>query len=405
MDPGSRHEEAGMNPTTTAVPAGETGARSALPIATPTPSRLLSLDVFRGITIAGMLLVNNPGSWATVYPPLRHAEWHGWTPTDLIFPFFLFIVGVAMTFSFGKQLEAGAERGGVFLKAAKRAALLVLLGLILHGFPSYDLSTIRIPGVLQRVGLAFLVAAPIVLWLGRRGQAVAAAALLLGYWAAMTLVPVPGHGAGVLEPGRDLGAYIDRAVFGTAHLWKQAETWDPEGLLSTLPAVGTVLLGVLAGHWVRAAGGAERKAIGLLAAGSAGVAAGWAWGLVFPINKPLWTSSYVVFTAGLACWTLAACYWLVDVKGYRRWSHPFFLFGVNAIAAFFLSSLFARILTLIQWTDAAERTVTLKGYLYQTLFASWAAPVNASLLFALAYVGFWLAVMALMHRHRVYVKV
>jgi predicted acyltransferase len=377
----------------------------AVPIASPAPQRLLSLDVFRGITIAAMLLVNNPGTWAAVYPPLLHAEWHGWTPTDLIFPFFLFIVGVAMTFSFGKQLELGAERGRVFGKAAKRALILVLLGLVLHGFPYYELSTIRIPGVLQRIGLAFLLAAPAVLWLGRRGQAITAMVLLLGYWAAMMLVPVPGHGAGVLEPGRDLGAYIDRAVLGTEHLWKQAQTWDPEGLFSTLPAVGTVLLGVLTGHWIRSGRAPAQKALGLLAAGSVAVAVGWLWGLVFPINKPLWTSSYVVFTAGLACYTLAACYWLVDVKGYRRWSHPFFLFGVNAIAAFFLSSLVARILTLIKWTDAAGQTVTLKGYLYGTFFASWAAPINASLFFALAYVTFWLGIMALMHRYRIYVKV
>jgi predicted acyltransferase len=386
-------------------PAAAAPAPPAVPIVGAPPARLHSLDVFRGATIAAMLLVNNPGSWAHVYPPLLHAAWHGWTPTDLIFPYFLFIVGVAMAFSFGKQLEAGADRGAVLVRAARRAAVLVALGLVLHGFPNYDLSTIRIPGVLQRIALAFLIATPAVLWLGRRGIAATAAALLLGYWALLTLVPVPGHGAGVLEPGRDLGAYIDRVVFGTAHLWRQAETWDPEGLLSTLPAVGTVLLGVLAGGWLRGARPAARTTLGLAAAGAVAVAAGWAWGLAFPINKNLWTSSYALFTAGLAAVMLAACYWVVDVRAYRRWAHPFHLFGVNAIAAFFLSSLGARVLVVVRWTDDAGATVTLKGFLYSGMFEPLASPRNASLLFALAYVGFWLGAMALMHRRRIYLKV
>jgi predicted acyltransferase len=291
-----------------------------------------SLDAFRGATIAAMLLVNNPGTWSHIYAPLRHAEWHGWTPTDLIFPFFLFIVGVAIVFSFGKQLERG------------RRALMM--------------------------------------------------------W-----VPVPGHGAGVLEPGRDLGSYVDRAVFGTAHLWRQAETWDPEGLLSTIPVVGTVLLGVLAGGWLRSARPVARTAAGLAAAGAAAAVVGWVWGLWFPINKNLWTGSYALFTAGLGALSLAACFWVVDIRGHRRWAHPFHLFGVNAIAAFFLSSLMARILVLIRWTDQAGATVTLKGWIYGTLFEPLASPRNASLLFALAYVGVWLVVMAWMDRRKIHLKV
>jgi predicted acyltransferase len=385
--------------------AAATAGAAPAPIAGGPPARLHSLDVFRGATIAAMLLVNNPGTWTHVHPPLLHAEWHGWTPTDLIFPYFLFIVGVAMAFSFARQIETGADRGSVVLRAARRAAVLVALGLILHGFPSYDLSTIRIPGVLQRIGLAFLLATPAVLWLGRRGLATAAAATLLGYWALMMWVPVPGHGAGVLEPGRDLGSYVDRAVFGTAHLWRQAETWDPEGLLSTIPAVGTVLLGVLAGGWLRSARPVARTAAGLAAAGAAAAVVGWVWGLWFPINKNLWTSSYALFTAGLGALSLAACFWVVDIRGHRRWAHPFHLFGVNAIAAFFLSSLMARILVLIRWTDQAGATVTLKGWIYGTLFEPLASPRNASLLFALAYVGVWLVVMAWMDRRKIHLKV
>jgi predicted acyltransferase len=364
--------------------------------------RLHSLDVFRGITIAAMLLVNNPGSWSAVYPPLLHAEWHGWTPTDLIFPFFLFIVGVSMTFSFARALEGGLARGKVMRKASVRSAKLIALGLILHAFPWWrlNLETLRLPGVLQRIGLAFLIASAIVLFTSRRGRAAATAAILLGYWAVMKLVPVPGSGAGVLEPGRDLGAYIDRAVFGTAHLWSQARTWDPEGLLSTLPAVATVLLGVFTGEWLRSARSRSEKVRGMTLAGAGAVALGLAWGTVFPINKPLWTSSYVVFTAGAALMTLALCYWSLDVRGHRRWGYPFHLFGVNAIAAFFLSSLFARIIG-IRWTEGPS----LKALVYEPLFSSWLAPQNASLAYALTFVVLWTGIMWGFHRAGVYWKV
>src|SRR5690606_22003952 len=199
---------------TSATLERETGATAPAPAGGGTASgRLVSLDAFRGLTIAAMLLVNNPGTWSAIYAPLRHAPWHGWTPTDLIFPFFLFIVGVAMVLSFERLEARGATRGALVAKAARRAAILFALGLVLHGFPRYDFSTIRIPGVLQRIAIAYLCATPALLWLRWRGQAVLCAALLLGYWALMTLVPVPGVGAGVLEPGQDLGAWIDRAVF------------------------------------------------------------------------------------------------------------------------------------------------------------------------------------------------
>src|SRR5688572_4459587 len=190
-------------------------------------TRLVSLDAFRGITIAGMLLVNNPGTWSHIYAPLRHAEWHGWTPTDLIFPFFLFIVGVAMTFSFDKLRARGVSRRSMLAKAAKRAAILFALGMLLHGFPEYDLSSIRVPGVLQRIALASFAASVIVIALRPRGQLIALLTLLFGYWALQTLTTIPGGGQSVLEPGRDLGAYIDRTVFTEAHLWSQSKTWDP----------------------------------------------------------------------------------------------------------------------------------------------------------------------------------
>jgi predicted acyltransferase len=376
--------------------------------APPKRERLLSLDAFRGVTIAGMLLVNNPGTWAAIHPPLRHAEWHGWTVTDLIFPFFLFIVGVSMTLSFGARAAAGAAREALMRKALRRAAILFGLGLLLHGFPNYlQLDTLRIPGVLQRIGLAYLAASAIVLYLKPRGQAAAVAALLLGYWALLMLVPFPGGTPGVLEPGLDLGAYIDRLVFGESHLWRSSRTWDPEGLLSTLPAVATVLLGVFSGRWLKSPRDAVSRTIWLLVAGTAAVAVGLAWGELFPINKNLWTSSYVLLSAGLACHFLAICYWLIDVRGHRAWAMPFVMFGVNAIAAFFLSGIFARLLGMIQvqaGPDAAS--ISLKGLIYTRGFVPlFTNPANASLAFALSFVLLWLGIMTVMYRRRIVIKV
>lgn len=372
----------------------------------PTPGRLVSLDVFRGVTIAGMLLVNNPGTWSAVHAPLRHAEWNGWTPTDLIFPFFLFIVGVAMTFSFGKLRDSGVTRNVLLTKVAKRAVILFALGLLLHAFPNYlDLGNLRIPGVLQRIAVAYLAASAIVLFTSRRTQIIAAAALLLGYWALETLVPVPGVAAGALEPGRDLGAWLDRLVFGENHLWVWSRTWDPEGLLSTIPAVATVLTGVFAGYWLRSDRSPSDRLVGLFLAGNAGLLAGVIWGAWFPINKNLWTSSYVLFTAGMACHFLAVCYWLVDVRGERRWTKPFVVYGMNAIAAFFLSSLFARIITLIH-VQAAGEAVPLKTFVFDRAFMPFfSEPANASLAFAISYVLLWLGVMWGLYRRGIFIKV
>ncbi|MBW3630053.1 MAG: DUF1624 domain-containing protein [Gemmatimonadetes bacterium] len=378
-------------------------ASDGLQVAPAATGRLHSLDVFRGMTIAAMLLVNNPGTWDAVYPPLRHAVWHGWTPTDLIFPFFLFIVGVSMTFSFSKLQERGDGRGEILWKSTKRAAILFLLGLVLASYPwiGYDYSHLRIPGVLQRIALAFLAASGFVLWLGWRGRVVAVGALLLGYWALMSWVPVPGVGAGVLEPGKDVGALVDRAVFGTDHLWASSRTWDPEGLLGTFPAIATTLLGVFVGEWLRSRRSPGVIARGLLIAGAVGVLVGLLWDQAFPINKALWTSSFVVFTAGMATLALAVCYWIVDVEGYRRWALPFVVFGVNAIAAYFLSGLMAREIGMPRLSGAG----TVKGWIFENAYASWLSPINASLVFGLSFVLFWMGVMWVFYRKGVFIKV
>ena len=348
-----------------------------------------------------MLLVNNPGSWSHIYDPLEHAPWHGWTPTDLIFPFFLFIVGVSMTFSYARMIEQGADRRDLLVKSVKRAALIFLVGLLLHGFPNYleRLPTFRIPGVLQRIALAYLLATPVVLFLRVKGIVTTIATLLLGYWVLQTMTVVPGQGPSILAKGLDFGSYIDRAVFGTNHLWASARTWDPEGLLSTLPAVGTLLLGVLAGYWIRGNRSDNEKTVGLFVAGNVGLILGLMWHQLFPINKSLWTSSYVIFTAGMACHFLAMCYWLIDVKGYRRWTTPFVIFGVNALAAFFLSGIMARLLGIIKIGDT-----TLKTVIYSNAFESWLSPINASLAFAIAFVLVWLAIMSVFYRKRIFIK-
>lgn len=357
-------------------------------------ARLLSLDALRGITVAAMVLVNNPGTWRAIYPPLRHADWHGWTPTDLVFPFFLFIVGTSVPLSLRPRV-AGKVDGYVLARVLRRSAVIFALGIVLNGFPWFDWATLRVPGVLQRIALCYLAAALIYLATDWRGQAVAAAGLLLGYWALMTLVPVPGYGAGDLGKAGNLAAYIDRALLGPAHLWQQAKVYDPEGLLSTLPAIATTLLGVLAGRWLARGPAPGAVVAGLAAAGVAATALGALWGLWFPINKALWTSSYALFSGGLAALALAACYWLVEARGVRRWALPFAWFGVNALALFFLSTLAAKLLIMIRVGPDATR---LQAWLFERLFAPWAAPANASLAWALAYVLVWWGAMWLMFR-------
>lgn len=360
--------------------------------------RLVSLDVFRGITIAGMILVNNPGTWSDVYGPLRHAEWHGCTPTDLVFPFFLFIVGVAMTYSFPKQQET-LGTGQIYLRVLKRSAIIFGLGIFLALFPKFDFANLRIAGVLQRIGIVYGLASIVVLNTRVVGQAVVAGALLLAYWAAMALVPVPEHGAGVLTPEGNLAGYLDSLYLPGR---KYQVTWDPEGLLSTIPAISTALLGVLTGHWLRSGRGPNQLVGGLLGSGALLLAIGWLWGQWFPINKHIWTSSYVVYTAGAAQIFLAVCYWLCDVADLRKWFYPAIVFGVNPIAVYVLSGMLGRILGL--WM-VGDPSVSMKEWLYTNAFASWAPPLQASLGFALCYVLFWYVVMDVFYRRKIFIKV
>ena len=371
----------------------------------PAATRMASLDVFRGMTVAGMVLVNNPGTWGAIYGPLRHADWHGWTPTDLVFPFFLFIVGVSVTLALSRRAEAGGGKRDLYLKIVRRSAVIFALGLFLAGFPDFDFSTIRIPGVLQRIAVCYLFASVIFLNTGWRGQVCVAAGLLLGYWALMTLVPVPGFGAGLLDSKEgNLAAYVDRAVLG-GHIWKAAKVYDPEGILSTLPAVATTLAGVLTGRLLRSRKSPPEKVAAMFVAGAACVVAGWAWNYWFPVNKPLWTSSYVLLTAGMALQLLGVCYWLIDLKGYGRWSVPFAVLGTNALAVFFLTGLCAKLMGMIKLAGADGKEVSLHAYIFRNLFAPWFSPAGASLAFALCFVLVWLGLTALLYRRGIFIKV
>ena len=360
------------------------------------PPRLLSVDALRGLTVAAMVLVNNPGTWSAVYRPLQHAEWHGWTPTDMVFPFFLFVVGVSIALALGPALERGAS--GLPVRVLRRAAVIFALGLLLHALPFFPLATLRIPGVLQRIAVCYLLAALLVgATRGARGwrvQAVTAGALLVGYWLLMTKVAAPGQEAGDLSPDGNLAGYVDRLVLGSRHIWQGTRVYDPEGILSTLPATATTLLGVLAGHWLRAgqvAGRAGAQIVGGLAVGGVAAAAlGWLWGLSFPVNKPLWTSSYALLMAGLAALVLAACHWVIEVRGRRGCAAPFALLGVHALTLFFLSSLMAKVLFIVRVGAGGPR---LQTWLFEHVFAPWASPVDASLAYALAYVLLWWALM------------
>lgn len=364
--------------------------------------RMLSLDAFRGLTIAGMLLVNNPGSWSYVYPPLDHAEWNGWTPTDLIFPFFLFIMGIALTLSFARRAAGGATRTDLVRKVLVRGALIFALGLFLSGFPYYHLATIRIMGVLARIGLVYLATGLIALHAPARAQAWIVAALLAGYWAVMTLVPVPGSGAGTLERDGNLAGYIDQIVLG-AHRWKGG--WDPEGILSTFPAIGTCLLGVAWGRRLLADTPPADKAVEMFAWGNLAMLAGVAWGIWFPINKNLWTSSYVLFTAGFGLTILATLYYFIDIRGRARWALPFYVFGSNAILVFVLSGLFTRSLTLWKVAEGDGSTTSMYTWLFRHAFQPWAGNYSGSLAFALCYVLLFLAAMWVPYRKAWFVKI
>ncbi len=429
-------------------------------------NRLVSLDVFRGLTIAGMILVNNPGNWSTVYPPLLHADWHGCTPTDLVFPFFLFIVGVSISFSLAKRKAQDEHLGPIYRKVLRRTLLIFGWGLLLASFPYfgfkarypdwtavhylhffllgsallvivyreslpqaavsrklflyiflsiagamcilgfflYDFSSLRIPGVLQRIALVYGIVAVLFLRLNAQQLLICGIGLLLLYWALMTLVPVPGGLSPNLEPETNLGAWLDRLLL-SGHLWSQSRTWDPEGLLSTLPAIVTGISGVLTGLWLKTPKGNFEKVSGLLVAGTLLVAVGLIWDLSFPINKKIWTSSYVVYTSGIALLFLGVIYWLVDIHAYRKWAWPFVVYGMNALFVYILSGMLAKLMYYIRWEGSGGELITLQGWIYEHGYLAIFSDYNASLAYAITNVlVLWLVAWWLYHKH-IFIKV
>ncbi len=428
-----------------------------------TTNRLLALDVFRGITIAGMILVNNPGSWSTIYPPLRHADWHGCTPTDWVFPFFLFMVGMAIPMALGRRKAAGEGLGELRRKILVRTLIIFGLGLLLAAFPyfgfktgaealwgphlvllsifliaifwrgaatvsrhrkvagwlalsaalgmaiigiqAYDFSSLRIPGVLQRIALVYCACAFIFLSTDARRQCWIGVALLLLYWGLMTLVPVPGGIAPNLEAETNLGAWIDRSLLG-GHLWSQSLTWDPEGLLSTLPAIVTGIIGMQAGNWIKTSRSPHEHLTGIFGMGVFLLALGCIWSLGFPLNKQLWTSSYVLYTGGVALLFLGFIYWVIEVLQYRRWASFFAIYGMNALFIFVLSGIVVNLLIAIQVVapDGTSR-VSLQGWVYENGFKSVLSDYNASLAYAIANVLFFWGIAWVLYKRKIFIKV
>lgn len=366
--------------------------------------RLYSLDVFRGITVAAMILVNNPGSSDNVYSPLLHASWNGCTPTDLIFPFFLFVVGVSIHFAYSSKVKSGLIKN-IFLKITKRALIIFGLGLFMAWFPVFSierLSHLRIPGVLQRISLVFFFCSLIYFKSNWLTQIRILIVLLLGYFILMNFIPVPGIGKANLEPETNLAAWLDQLLLH-GHLWVKTKTWDPEGILSTIPAIATGILGILTGQLFSKIKEPAEKVVWMFFIGSLLIVSGLTLDLIFPINKSLWTSSYVLYTGGIAMLFFASCYWFIDVKGFIQWSKPFTYYGTNAIFVFVASGLLAKMMVRIKIDE--EGITSLWSFLYSEYYASWLSPKDASLLFAISLLALFFIILQQMNKHKIYIKV
>jgi len=357
----------------------ESATSAALKKQAPT-ERLISLDAFRGAIIALMVLVNDPGDGRHVYGPLNHAEWNVWTITDVVFPSFLWILGVAMTLSMANRLAAGNCRAQIFSQAIRRAAIFFALGLFLYALPKFDLSTLRVLGVLQRIAICYAIAAAIYLTTGVRGQILWIVSLLTAYWLIMKLAPVPEYGAGYLDVDRNFAHHVDRLILGR-HNYAHTKTWDPEGLVSTLPAIATALFGILAGSLLRARRALAERTTWMFLAGNLLIAAGLICDIWLPINKKIWTSSFALFMAGLDFVMLAIAVWWVDGLGHRQAVKPLVILGMNAIAVYMTSEILDGMLHTIQLSSGVSAHV----WIYNRVFAPLASPMNASLMYAVTY--------------------
>nr|WP_315156604.1 DUF5009 domain-containing protein [uncultured Flavobacterium sp.] len=422
-----------------------------------TKDRLISLDVFRGLTILLMTIVNNPGSWATIYPPLQHAEWHGCTPTDLVFPFFIFIMGAAISFA----MPAKTYDSTTFNKIFTRSLRMVCLGIFFNFFSSIQLfgldgiplmigrllitalvgyalmgnfdaklktylavsifiiymilaysgietyQSVRLPGVLQRIGIVYFIASLLYLKTTQRTQLLTAIGILLGYWAIMTLIPAPGFEITNLERGTNLAAWADNILL-KGHMWESSKTWDPEGILSTIPAIATGIIGLLIGQLLNSNLLKTEKAKRMFLIGVILIVLGQIWNIIFPINKALWTSSYVLYTAGLATLTLSVLYYLIDIADYKKGIKLFQIWGVNPMIVFFLSQIVPQSMAMVSLPNPKNPTeqINLWDCLYTfKVLPFFDNPMTASLTFALLYAGMWSLLLAYFYKKKMYFKV
>ncbi len=360
-------------------------------------TRLRSLDVFRGITVAAMILVNDPGDWAHIYAPLEHSKWNGCTPTDLIFPFFLFIVGVSIVYAMQRKAANPANHARMLLSAFRRGAILILISLAIQLILHPGFEHLRFPGVLQRIGVVFFICAFLYIKTSQRTRDVLFALILIGYYVLMTFMPVPDTGVASLLPATNMGAWVDRTVFSTNHLWVESHTWDPEGLLGTLPAIATGLFGIRVGSWLKRKDPDEGVKISwMFTYGVLAVVLGLIWDLFFPINKALWTSSFVLYTGGWATIALAFSYWLIDVQGYRSFTGFFVPFGANAITAYVLSDFVPHYINKIKIGGSS---------IYQILFEPNFTPFNASLISAVVMTLLIWVLMWILYLRKIIIKV
>jgi len=389
-------------------------SESAVEVLPARRERLLSLDVFRGLTLIGMVLVNSPGDPHYKYGPLSHVAWHGWTFADLVFPFFLFMVGVSLPYSLESRLARGASRRELVAHALRRCLTLFAIGVCMNWYAKIDFADwhtavdfahLRFFNVLQRIGICSFVVTLMYLWWKPRAQAGFAAAVLVGYYVLLVFVPVPGSGAPCLEKIGNWAQFIDARVMG-AHCGfsSNGQVFEGKGLLSTLPALVTTLLGVATGRYLRSATGVWEKLANLYFWGTAAMFLGAVWSLSFPINQILWTSSLVLFMGGMAMVILASCYLVADVRKIVWWTPPFVVFGVNSLAVWIASVTVKQTLEKIRWVGGDGKLIDLKTWCYHGL-AGWCGPLNGSLAFALLFVTFWLAVMSVLYRRRIFFKV
>jgi predicted acyltransferase len=362
-------------------------------------ARLVSLDAFRGLTMLLMVMVNNAGSGA-IYHQLSHAPWNGWTITDAVFPSFLWIVGVAITISLGKRLASGVPRTKLYSQIFRRAAVIYVLGLIVYAAPDFDLSTQRLLGVLQRIAICYLIASLIYLHTRVRGQIFWIVGLLAVYWALMMLAPVPGFGAGNLTVEGNFAHYVDRIVLGQ-HNYHSTRTWDPEGIVSTLPSIATALLGIMAGHILRLKRALVEKTVWLFLTGNILIVAALICNVWLPINKHLWTSSFTLLMAGLDFVVFAGFLWLVDGCGYKKVVRPFVIMGMNAIAVYMVSELFAELIDTIH----VGAGVSIKDWVFQSIFVPLGQPSVAALLYAVAFMLLMYGVAYALYRKQWFLRV